>query len=80
LELGSLNHLMADLRARGIVTKLRSLKSGRTVGGIPFTRGPFAHSAMAHGLIRTSHCACQAIEIAPAQPKHQQLRVANNVA
>jgi len=43
LELGSLNLLMADLRARGIVTKVRSLKSGRTVGGIPFTRGPLAH-------------------------------------
>jgi site-specific DNA recombinase len=43
LELGSLNLLMADLRARGIVTKLRSLKTGRTVGGIPFTRGPLAH-------------------------------------
>src|SRR6516164_2160299 len=43
LQLGSLNLLMADLRARGIVTKVRSLKSGRTVGGIPFTRGPLAH-------------------------------------
>jgi site-specific DNA recombinase len=43
LELGSLNRLMADLRERGIVTKLRVLKSGRTVGGIPFTRGPLAH-------------------------------------
>jgi hypothetical protein len=43
LELGGLNRLMADLRERGIVTKLRSLKSGRTVGGIPFTRGPLAH-------------------------------------
>jgi site-specific DNA recombinase len=43
LELGSLNRLMADLRARGIVTKVRSLKSGRTIGGIPFTRGPLAH-------------------------------------
>jgi site-specific DNA recombinase len=43
LELGSLNHLMADLRERGIVTKLRSLKTGRRVGGIPFTRGPLAH-------------------------------------
>jgi DNA invertase Pin-like site-specific DNA recombinase len=43
LELGSLNRLMADLRARGIVTKLRLLKTGRTVGGIPFTRGPLAH-------------------------------------
>ena len=27
LELGSLNHLMADLRERGIVTKVRSLKT-----------------------------------------------------
>jgi site-specific DNA recombinase len=43
LELGSLNRLMADLRERGILTKVRSLKSGRTVGGIPFTRGPLAH-------------------------------------
>src|SRR6266446_1377213 len=34
---------MADLREQGIVTKVRSLKSGRTVGGIPFTRGPLAH-------------------------------------
>src|SRR5207247_735611 len=43
LELGSLNRLMTDLREQGIVTKVRSLKSGRTVGGIPFTRGPLAH-------------------------------------
>src|SRR3989440_5357982 len=43
LELGSLNLLMADLREQGTVTKVRSLKTGRTVGGIPFTRGPLAH-------------------------------------
>ena len=43
LKLGSLNLLMADLRRRGIVTKLRTLKTGETVGGIPFTRGPLAH-------------------------------------
>src|SRR5438552_8127457 len=43
LELGSLNRLMADLRARGIITKVRLLKTGRTVGGIPFSRGPLAH-------------------------------------
>jgi len=43
LALGSLNRLMADLRARGIVTKERSLKTERTIGGIPFTRGPLAH-------------------------------------
>src|SRR4030088_822749 len=40
LDLGSLNLLMTDLRKRGIVTKVRSLKTGQTVGGIPFTRGP----------------------------------------
>src|ERR1700751_5654329 len=39
LELGSLNLLMADLHKRGIVTKVRALKTGETVGGIPFTRG-----------------------------------------
>ena len=43
LRLGSLNLLMADLRARGIVTKVRTLKTGQTVGGIPFTRGPLAY-------------------------------------
>jgi site-specific DNA recombinase len=41
LELGSLNLLMADLRERGVVTKVRSLKTA--VGGIAFTRGPLAH-------------------------------------
>src|SRR5262245_5491306 len=43
LKLGSLNLLMADLRARGIVTKVRYLKTGQTAGGIPFTRGPLAY-------------------------------------
>ena len=43
LKLGSLNRLMADLRKRGIVTKVRCLKTGQTIGGIPFTRGPLAH-------------------------------------
>src|SRR5215208_1790848 len=43
LELGSLNLLMTDLRKRGIVSKVRMLKSGATVGGIAFTRGPLAH-------------------------------------
>jgi site-specific DNA recombinase len=43
LRLGSLSLLMADLRHQGIVTKVRTLKSGATVGGIPFTRGPLAH-------------------------------------
>jgi site-specific DNA recombinase len=43
LKLSSLNLLMADLRKRGIVTKVRTLKSGEKVGGIAFTRGPLAH-------------------------------------
>jgi site-specific DNA recombinase len=43
LKLGSLNLLMADLRKRDIVTKARMLKSGETMGGISFTRGPLAY-------------------------------------
>ena len=43
LELGSLNLLMANLRRDVIVTKVRKLKTGKTRGGIPFTRGPLAH-------------------------------------
>ncbi len=43
LKLGSLNPLMADLRACGIVTKVRTLRTGETIGGIAFTRGPLAH-------------------------------------
>src|SRR5262249_10341371 len=42
VDVGSLHRLMAE-RARGIVTKVRSLKTGGTIGGIPFTRGPLAH-------------------------------------
>ncbi len=43
LKLGSLSLLMADLRIKGIVTKVRTLKTGETVGGIAFMRGPLAH-------------------------------------
>ncbi|MGC1776329.1 MAG: recombinase family protein [Xanthobacteraceae bacterium] len=43
LKLGSLHFLMADLRSRGIVTKVRTIKTGQTVGGNPFTRGPLSH-------------------------------------
>ncbi len=43
LELGSIGRLLADLRGRGILTKVRRLANGRTIGGIPFTRGPLAH-------------------------------------
>jgi len=40
LELGSLRLLMVDLRRQGIVTKQRMRKTGKAVGGVPFTRGP----------------------------------------
>src|ERR1700685_1967362 len=43
LKLGSLGLLMAELRKRSIVSKIRKLRTGETVGGIPFTRGPLAH-------------------------------------
>jgi DNA invertase Pin-like site-specific DNA recombinase len=43
LELGSLNLLMQDLRQRKILTKIRKLSTGRTVGGNLLTRGPLAH-------------------------------------
>jgi site-specific DNA recombinase len=37
LDLGSLKLLMADPRNRGIVTKVRTLKTGQTVGGVSFS-------------------------------------------
>jgi DNA invertase Pin-like site-specific DNA recombinase len=43
LRLGSLDRLMTELRARGIVSRRQTRKSGRTVGGIPFTRGPLSY-------------------------------------
>ena len=42
LDLGSLNLLLADLRRTGVKTKLRPLSNGRTIGGIPFSRGSLA--------------------------------------
>ena len=42
LDLGSIGLLLAHLRTRGIVTKVRQLSNGRTAGGIPFTR-PLAY-------------------------------------
>src|SRR4051812_37237551 len=40
LELGCLTKLLRDLEERGIVTKTSRLASGKTRGGIPFTKGP----------------------------------------
>ena len=42
LDLGSVNLVLADLRRAGVKTKLRPLSNGRTIGGIPFTRGSLA--------------------------------------
>jgi DNA invertase Pin-like site-specific DNA recombinase len=43
LELGSISALLRDLRQRGIVTKVRHLSDGRTIGGIPFQRGALTY-------------------------------------
>jgi site-specific DNA recombinase len=43
LELGSIGALLSDLRDRKIVSRARTRSVGRTVGGIPFTRGPLAY-------------------------------------
>lgn len=42
-KLGSLDKAMATLREQGVVTKRKTLKTGRTIGGIPFNRGPLAY-------------------------------------
>jgi site-specific DNA recombinase len=43
LALGSLPALQRELRARGIVTRKRTLSSGKTIGGTPLTNGPLAY-------------------------------------
>ena len=43
LDLGSLSALQRDLRERGIVTRKRTLSSGRAIGGRALTNGPLAH-------------------------------------
>jgi site-specific DNA recombinase len=40
LELGSVNRLVVDLKAKGLTSKVRHLSSGATRGGVPFTQGP----------------------------------------
>jgi site-specific DNA recombinase len=42
-KLGSLDKVMAALREQGMTTKRKTLKTGRTIGGIPFNRGPLAY-------------------------------------
>src|SRR5262249_28075830 len=43
LELASIDRLMVELRKRRIFTKIRTTRSGRVIGGGPFTRGSLAH-------------------------------------
>jgi len=43
LDLGSLSALQRDLREQGIVTRKRTLSSGRTIGARALTNGPLAH-------------------------------------
>ena len=43
LALGSMLALLAELRERNIRTRLRTLSSGRVIGGVFFTKGPLAH-------------------------------------
>jgi site-specific DNA recombinase len=43
LEIGSIPTLQEELRRRGVVTRKRTLSSGRLIGGIPFTNGPLGH-------------------------------------
>src|SRR5215210_394734 len=43
LALGSLPSLQRDLTGRGIVSRTRTLSSGRVVGGGTLTNGPLAH-------------------------------------
>ena len=43
LDLGSLSALQRDLRERGIITRKRTLSSGRAIGGRALTNGPLAY-------------------------------------
>jgi site-specific DNA recombinase len=43
LDLGSLPALQRDLRARGIISRRRTLSSGRAIGGRTLTNGPLAY-------------------------------------
>lgn len=43
LAVGSLSALQRELREKGVVTRTRTLASGKTIGGVPLTNGPLAH-------------------------------------
>jgi site-specific DNA recombinase len=62
LDLGSIGLLLGDLRERGIVTKIRRLSDGRTVGGIP---SPEAHSPISWATGSTSERSSSKARSAP---------------
>src|SRR6516165_6829592 len=43
LEVSGINELVRDLRARSVCTKVRTIDTGKTRGGIPFGRGALSH-------------------------------------
>ena len=43
LALGSMLPLLTELHQTGIITRRRTLSSGKTIGGVPFTKGPLDH-------------------------------------
>lgn len=43
LALGSIPALQRELREQGVVTRARTLATGKTVGGVPLTNGPLSH-------------------------------------
>jgi site-specific DNA recombinase len=43
LAIGSLPATAEELRTRGILTRRRDLATGRTIGGVPLTKGPLAY-------------------------------------
>ena len=43
LETGSVRALQRELRRRDVRTRIRTLASGRTIGGVHLTNGPLAH-------------------------------------
>lgn len=43
LELKSHRSLISELRKDGVVTRVRRLSTGKTIGGIPFARGPIGY-------------------------------------
>ncbi|HVR90382.1 MAG TPA: recombinase family protein [Novosphingobium sp.] len=43
LDLGSVHRLAAELEAQGVVSKIHVFASGRTSGGIPYSRGALFH-------------------------------------